>query len=524
MNTTGTTRLPIIRSSSTVVLPANNASLFYFILFYFILFFFFYNKMAPIQLPMDSDEQQKETGCLSSIFSRFKSSNTLNKQDKFNEKYIYSAVDPIKDDLLPPYEDIIKNMKKLNVKCDNEIESIVNKEIDSISSELRDISLDIHKHAETSMKEFHAHDILTAYLEKKGFKVTRHAYGLQTAFMAEYDRGDGRRVGICSEYDALPGLGQGCGHNLIAISGLAIALGIKAALDSGKASGKVVLFGTPAEELSIGKIVLINKGAFQENVDVCLMLHPAAVDHQYANFIAIHDVKVEFFGKASHASGSPWAGINALDALVQVWNGISMMRQQLLPTDRVHGIVTNGGQAPNVIPEYTSAFFFVRTTKANQIERLMKKLEACFEAAALATGCKVKYTWREIGLTKDVIQNRPLADFYAQHMSQYGIKFPSEEDQFSAGGGSTDMGNVSYEIPCIHPTYGIHTTASNHTVEFTKAAKTMEAHQDTLVASKCMALTGIEVLLNDTFYDSIQRDFKGNQFLFKERSTACRYY
>ncbi|KAI9480873.1 MAG: hypothetical protein EXX96DRAFT_482370 [Benjaminiella poitrasii] len=416
-------------------------------------------------------------------------------------------------------------MEKLNVKCDHEIESIINKEVDSISSELRDISLDLHKHMETGMKEVHAHDVLTAYLEKKGFKVTRHAYGLQTAFMAEYSRGSGRRIGVCSEYDGLPGLGQGCGHNLIAISGLATAIGIKAALDSGKASGKVVLFGTPAEELSIGKIVLISKGAFQENVDVCLMLHPAAVDHQYANFIAIHDVKVEFFGKASHASATPWDGVNALDAIVQVWNGISMMRQQLLPTDRVHGIVTDGGQAANVIPQHTSAFFFVRTTRANQIERLMKKMEACFEAAALATDCEVKYTWREIGLTKDVIQNRPLADFYAQHMNKYGIKFPSEEEQFSAGGGSTDMGNVSYEMPCIHPFYGIHTTASNHTIEFTEAAKTMQAHKDTLVASKCMAATGVEVLLNDEFYYSVQHNFKGSHAFYPAaNSTACRYY
>lgn len=361
------------------------------------------------------------------------------------------------------------------------------------------------------MKEFHAHDVLTAYLEKQGFQVTRHAYGMQTAFTAEYSRGDGgRRVGICSEYDGLPGLGQGCGHNLIAISGIASAIGIKAALESGKASGKVVLFGTPAEELSIGKIVLVEKRAFQDNVDVCLMLHPAAVDHQYAALIAIHDVKVEFFGKPSHASAAPWAGVNALDALVQVWNGISMMRQQLLPTDRVHGVVTDGGQAPNIIPEHTSAFFFVRATRVGQIARLQKKMEAIFKAAALATGCQVKYTWREIGVTKDVVQNQVMADTYASFMEKYGIEFPSEDEQIRAGGGSTDMGNVSYEMPCIHPLYGIHTTASNHTIEFTAAAKTEIAHKDTIQACKCLAATGVEVLLNEGYYNSVQRNFKDN--------------
>ncbi|KAI8378993.1 hypothetical protein BD560DRAFT_453333 [Blakeslea trispora] len=411
---------------------------------------------------------------------------------------------------LPTYKDVVESMQQLDIQCDEEITKVINKAIDDVNDELRKISLDLHEHPETGMKEYHAHDILTAFLEKQGFKVTRHAYDIETAFMAEYSQGSGRRIGICSEYDALPGLGQGCGHNLIAISGLASAIGIKAALEHKKASGKVILFGTPAEELSIGKILLTQKRAFQDNVDVCMMLHPTAYDHQYASFIAVNDVKVEFFGKASHAAGAPWEGVNALDAIVQVWNNISMMRQQLEPTDRVHGIVTDGGVAANVIPDYTSAFFFVRTTRASQLERLMKKLEDSFEAAAIATGCQVKYTWREIGVTKDVVQNTPLSDHYAHHMKKYGIKFPSREDQMRAAGGSTDMGNVSYELPCIHPTFGIDTTASNHTIEFTEAAKTPVAHTNTLRASKCLAATGVDVLLSDNYFDSIQHDFKDN--------------
>ncbi|KAI8370030.1 hypothetical protein EDC96DRAFT_440297 [Choanephora cucurbitarum] len=411
---------------------------------------------------------------------------------------------------LPTYRDVVKSMEQLDIKCDDEITRVINRAIDAINDELREISLDLHEHPETGMKEYHAHDLLTAFLEKQGFQVTRHAYGIKTAFMAEYSRGSGRRIGICSEYDALPGLGQGCGHNLIAISGVASAIGIKAALEQKKASGKVILFGTPAEELSIGKILLTEKRAFQDNVDVCMMLHPTSYDHQYASFIAVNDVKVEFFGKASHAAGAPWEGVNAVDAIVQVWNNISMMRQQLEPTDRVHGIVTDGGAAANVIPDYTSAFFFVRTTRASQLDRVMKKLEDSFEAAAMATGCQVKYTWREIGVTKDVVQNTPLSDHYAYHMEQYGIRFPSREEQVRVAGGSTDMGNVSYELPCIHPAYGIDTDASNHTIEFTKAAKTPAAHKNTLRASKCLAATGVEVLLNDDYFDSIQQDFNDN--------------
>ncbi|KAI8992683.1 hypothetical protein BDB01DRAFT_717004 [Pilobolus umbonatus] len=404
-------------------------------------------------------------------------------------------------------------MNNLDIEYTQDIRDRVNTAIDNIDSELRNMSIDIHENPETSMKEYFAHDLLTEYLEKKGFQVTRHAYGIETAFLAEYSNGEGRRVGVCSEYDALPGLGQGCGHNLIAISGVATAIAIKEVLESNKASGKVVLFGTPGEEISIGKISLIRKRAFQDNVDVCLMLHPTAFDHQYAVFIAVHDVRVEFFGKASHASASPWEGINALDAMVQVWNGMSYMRQELLPTDRVHGIVTNGGQAPNVIPEYTSAFIFVRTARAYQIEPLMKKLENIFEAAALATGCKVKYTWREGDVTKDVVQNEVMACTYADEMRRYGIQFSDRSEQEKTGGGSTDMGNVSYEMPVIHPAFGIHTTAANHTVEFTKAAKTIAAHKNTLVASKCLAMTGVRVLLDEEYYNRVQRNFDGSQML-----------
>ncbi|KAI8977509.1 hypothetical protein BDF20DRAFT_875284 [Mycotypha africana] len=479
----------------------------------------------PIQLAASQEDENTHKSplscCAPGFFSKYftcsRSSSTTRDQPYpfYNDisdsnKFIYSAM-AHPEESLPCYQDVVDSLRKLDLMCTKDVQDIIHKQIDSIQEELRAISLDLHEHVETGMKEVHAHQVLTDYLEKKGFKVTRHAYGMKTAFMAEYSHGqksDGRRIGVCSEYDGLPGLGQGCGHNLIAISGVATVMGIKAALESGNVSGKVVLFGTPAEELSVGKIELCRKKAFQDNVDVCVMLHPTSSDQQYAAFIAVHDVRVEFFGKASHAAAAPWEGVNALDALIQVWNGISMMRQQLLPTDRVHGIVTDGGQAPNIIPEHTSAFFFIRTTRADQINRLVQKMEAIFEAAALATGCQVKYTWREIGVTKDVIQNRPMADVYAEHMRRFGIEFPSEEEQIRMGGGSTDMGNVSYEMPVIHPTYGIHTTAANHTVEFTKAAKTMEAHHDTLRAAKGLAATGVEVLLNDALYQRIKEDYE----------------
>ncbi|KAI9278664.1 hypothetical protein BDA99DRAFT_567348 [Phascolomyces articulosus] len=416
---------------------------------------------------------------------------------------------PAASEKLPAYDECVtKAFEHLDVKGNSEIENIVSNAIEGVSDELRTISLDLHENMETGMKEFHAHDVLTDYLESKGFTVTRHAYGMKTAFTAEYSNGPGKRIGFCSEYDGLPGLGQACGHNLIAISGLAAVIGVKAVLESGKASGKVILFGTPAEELSIGKIVLVQKRAFQDNVDVALMLHPAAYHAERGAMIAIHDVRLEFFGKASHASAAPWEGINALDAMVQVWNSISMMRQQLLPTDRVHGIVTDGGKAPNVIPDYTSAFFFVRTTEYQQIGRLMHKMEECFKAAALATGCEVKWTWREIGVTKNVVQNGPMADIYKEYMERHGIQFPTPAEQAATGGGSTDFGNVSFEVPSLHPMYGIHTNAANHTIEFVGAAKTEIAHKDTILASKGLTITAIQVLRDENYYQAIKSDFE----------------
>ncbi|SAM09593.1 hypothetical protein [Absidia glauca] len=416
--------------------------------------------------------------CFTHLFSRKQQPTSISAdEEKSAASYKYSAIPTM--DHLPAYEDCISRaFQQLDVKQTSALESIVKNALAQVDGELRTISVDLHEHMEVGMKEKHAHDLLTGWLEKKGFTVTRHAYGMDTAFTAEYTRGQGRRVGICSEYDGLPGLGQGCGHNLIAISGLAAAIGIKAALEQGEVSGKVVLFGTPAEELSIGKIELVKKRAFQDSVDACLMLHPAAGDGQYAQMIAVHDVKVEFFGKPTHASATPWEGINALDAMVQLWNNISMMRQQLMPTDRVHGIVTDGGLA----------------------------LEACFEAAALATGCKVKWTWREIP-TKDVVQNNILASTYARHMEKAGIQFPDRYTQEHSGGGSTDMGNVSYVVPSIHPMFGIHTTASNHTVEFTKAAGTVQAHRDTMVASQALALTALQVYASDDYFNAVVKDF-----------------
>ncbi|KAF9577560.1 hypothetical protein BGW38_007147, partial [Lunasporangiospora selenospora] len=263
--------------------------------------------------------------------------------------------------------------------------------IDNETVSLRELSLKIHSNPELGYKEVLAHKALTDYVEAKGFKVTRHAYQLDTAFIAEYESpataaavaaGETvRAVGFCSEYDALPGIGHACGHNLIAIAGVASALAIKLVLERHNLVGRVRLIGTPAEETTGGKIPLIERGAF-DGLDCCMMTHPSPGDLVYPTILSVGGFLVEYFGKASHASASPWEGVNALDALVQAYNGLGLLRQQTPTTCRIHCIITSGGQAANIIPEYAAGKIMYRSTVAEDHVKLREKVIRVAKAAA----------------------------------------------------------------------------------------------------------------------------------------------
>ncbi|KAI9023776.1 hypothetical protein CLU79DRAFT_701090 [Phycomyces nitens] len=389
------------------------------------------------------------------------------------------------------------------------VKKLIASTIEQHNEELRAISIKIHDNPELGNREFDAFRLLTDYLETKGFKVTRGVAGLETGFIAEYSNSDkGRRVGFCSEYDALPGVGHGCGHNLIAITGLACALAIKALFDHKITKGTVVLFGTPAEESTSGKITYVLNNEVQSRVDVALMLHPMATDNLYARFLALDSLKVEFFGRASHAGMAPWNGINAVDALMQGWDNMSMMRQQTLSSNRIHGIITDGGKSANVIPDYASAAFYARSLTREQLAELKVKLENCFKAAGIATGCEVKLTWAASGPIEDVFQNDTLTSAYQEYMEEEGITFASRAEEEQIVSGSTDMGNITHVIPATHPCFGIHTTATNHTYEFTQAAGTEQAHKDALLASRCLARAAADVLLDNAVLKAAVSDFK----------------
>ncbi|KAF9099664.1 hypothetical protein BGX27_000545 [Mortierella sp. AM989] len=400
----------------------------------------------------------------------------------------------------------------------DEVKQAIENETDS----LRELSLQIHGNPELGNNEIFAHRILTNYLETKGFKVTRHAYQIETAFLAEYESPAttaaavaGKRVktvGFCSEYDALPGIGHACGHNLIAIAGIAAALGVKAVLENHQLVGRIRLIGTPAEETTGGKITLIERGAF-DGLEACMMTHPAPADAVYNTVLSMGSLKVEYFGKASHASASPWEGINALDAMATAYNGIGLLRQQTKPNSRVHCIITNGGQAANIIPEYTSGHIMYRSTNVDDHKKILNDVEKILVAAADSTGCTVKLTHE--AEYKPVPHNELLAARYSIYTEQLGIKYPSRAIQEAGANGSTDMGNVAHYLPGIHPVYNISslegvvsTEVLNHTIKFTEQAKTKVAHAATLRSAKGLALTGVDVLIEEGFSEAVRDDFE----------------
>ncbi|KAF8943281.1 hypothetical protein BGZ47_005557 [Haplosporangium gracile] len=410
---------------------------------------------------------------------------------------------------------------------DPKIANDVKQAIDSETASLREVSLQIHSNPELGYEEVFAHKILTDYIEERGFTVTRHAYDLKTAFVAEYvspgakaliadGHGDKvRTIGFISEFDALPfgdARGHACGHNLIAIVGLASALGTKVALEKNNLVGRIKLFGTPAEETTGGKIDMINKGAF-DGLDACIMSHPAPADVVYCTILSVGGMTVEYFGKASHASASPWEGVNALDAMVHAYNGLALVRQQTAPTSRIHCVITNGGAAANIIPDYASGKIMYRATSADDHTKVHDAVMKVIHAAAEATGCTVKIT-KEMEY-QPVPINEHLASRYASYTGDLGVKYLPRAVQESLPSGSTDMGNVAHVVPGIHPVFNIiglngeiDRSISNHSFGFVAQAKAEVAHEASLRSAKGLALTGLDVLIEDDFAAAIKDSFE----------------
>ena len=383
-----------------------------------------------------------------------------------------------------------------------ELKQLSSSVIDEHKEQLRKLSHEIWSNPELNFKEYKAHQLLTDFLEQKGFSVERSYTGIETAFRATF--GSGRpNVCVVCEYDALPEIGHACGHNLIAEAGVAAGLGLKAVLESSDApKGRLTVMGTPAEEGAGGKVYLIRNGAF-DDVDIAMMVHPTPYSSVRPLFNDRTQLDVTYTGKAAHAAAFPWEGVNALDAAVMAYSSISVLRQQMKPSWRVHGVITNGGAKPNIIPEKASLSYYIRAPNRSELAVLRQKIELCFEAAAKATGCSVDIV-EPTPTYYDILHNPTLASCYGKNWSALGAEFADIIDMFA----STDMGNVAYAVPSIHPVYKIGTGAEvNHTREFTRVANTPEAHAETLVAAKAMAHTGVDVLTTDGLLEEIRKNF-----------------
>ncbi len=352
---------------------------------------------------------------------------------------------------------------------------------------LADLSRKIHDNPETAFKEKKAAAHLTAFLEGEGFQVTRGIAKLPTAFRADY--GEGRPViAYLAEYDALPKLGHACGHNLIATASVAAGVAAKRAVD--ELGGAVRVFGTPGEELLGGKGVMAERGAF-EDIDLAMITHPGGGHRVVANTLACQTLDIEFAGRAAHAAAEPEAGVNALEAMIQSYNAINSLRQHIREKERVHGVITDGGEAANIVPAHTAANFIVRAETDDRLEALKERVLDCFRGAAIATGAELNYKWSAYYAA--MISNMTLARLFKKNLEALGRRIPLGDASLWAG--STDVGNVSRLVPTVQPLVGIAPeSVLLHSPDFAAAANTGEALDAMLDAARAMAMTAVDIL------------------------------
>jgi amidohydrolase len=353
---------------------------------------------------------------------------------------------------------------------------------------LIELSHRIYQNPELGYEEFKAAGWLTDALEAAGFETQRGFGDMPTAFVASTGPGP-LHVAICAEYDALPAVGHACGHNVICTAALGAAFALKPLAE--ELGLKVTVLGAPAEEGGGGKIQFIDTGFF-EDVHASMMVHPFPDDVATPDIIAVQQLNVTYIGRAAHASGFPWLGINAADALVVAQTAIGLLRQQILPSDRIHGFVTKGGDASNIIPERTTAEFMVRAATSERLDELVRLVTNCFEAGALATGSTLEL---ELDVAyKDMRHDEELSAVYRRHAESFGRIFEAESTPVS-----TDMGNISHEVPSIHPMLGVETYgAVNHQKEFADACATPSADRAIFDGALAMALTVIEVAQDES--------------------------
>ncbi|TYS70343.1 M20 family metallopeptidase [Sutcliffiella horikoshii] len=384
------------------------------------------------------------------------------------------------------------------------MKQIITDFLDSNKNDFYEISTYIGENPELGHEEFKSAKVLSDKLSEHGFDVRLGICGLATAFEAVFDSGrPGPTIGFMCEYDALPEIGHACGHNLIGTMGIAAGIATSKVLQG--TGGKVIVYGTPAEETKGGKVTMAEQGVF-DNLDVAMMVHPLHSYVKSGSSLAMDAIQFEFLGKPAHAAANPEKGINALDAVIQTFNGINALRQHVTSDTRIHGIIPEGGKAANVVPDYAVAQFYVRAKTRSYVNELVEKVKSIAEGAAMMTGATMKMSNYELSYD-NMVTNETLSDIFTEQLVSLGVS--SEEIiENRDGSGSLDMGNVSLVVPSIHPYIKIcNELYSCHTTEFRDAALSEQGKEAMILGAKAMASTAYELLTKQKLLKNIKEEF-----------------
>jgi amidohydrolase len=380
--------------------------------------------------------------------------------------------------------------------------------VDAAREDLIQLSKFIHDHPEIALEEVRASRACATLLDRYGFAVTSGVADLPTAFHATSGSGH-PHVAYLSEYDALPGVGHGCGHNLIAIAGIGAGIGLKAALEA--VDGRVSVFGTPAEEAVGGKVIMADAGIF-DDVDAAMGAHPGTVEavcptvEGSGQALACQNVRIEFKGQPAHAAADPYNGINALNGLIETFNGINALRQHVKTDARIHGIITHGGDVPNVVPHYAAGEFYVRAGTVAYMDELVEKVRKIAEGAGLMTGAEVEFTL-DGKPNYDMITNYSLARRVKAHLDEVGLAMPEAKPEEASG--STDWGNVSYVVPSVETSFPIlDRVCTWHSQEVVDAADSEMGYRNTILVAKAMALAGLDLLTDPALLNDVKSEFE----------------
>lgn len=376
-------------------------------------------------------------------------------------------------------------------------------EIEKIKKDLWDINDYIYNNPELGDKEFKAVEKLTSLLKKHSFNVEIGIANRETSFKAEFDsKIEGPTIAYMCEYDALPEIGHGCGHNMIGT--MSVGAGVALSKVINKIGGKIIVFGTCAEETNGAKVDMAEQGVFK-NVDVAMMVHPNNITCESGRSLAMEAIEFDFFGKTSHAAASPEKGINALDAVILTFNGINALRQHVTSDVRIHGIISEGGVAANIVPDKAVAKFYVRAEKKKYLKEVVEKVKNIARGASLMTGARLEISNYESSFD-DMNTNKNLSKAFNKNLEMLGVKDIKRREEI---GGSIDMGNVSYVTPAIHPMIGIgNQDLVAHTIEMAEATITNEAHEAILKGAIALACTGYDVISDENLLAEIKKEFE----------------